>query len=405
MQLKIYLSSTFVDLVEHREKVYRQLRSLRHDVVAMEDYVAADKRPLNQCLQDVRNADVYIGIFAWRYGYIPTEANPESKSVTELELREAERLGKPRLIFLLKNTAPWPPSMMDATTGENEQGARIEALRNILQQERLAGMFETADELAVKVVSALYRWQLEASSAAAPADTHPVAKAGGQAMTREKHSLLWVPGSRLRVHFLDTHSLLHRRILRLAQIWSAYANINFEPSDDEDAEVRVTLNKEQGTYTYEGTRCLKVVHKEPTVNLGGLRADSAIDELEPVVLQVFGHILGLAHEHNNPDADIAWNKKKVYEQMSGPPLYWPKETVDRMYFSKWPRSRFPFAKPFDPYSIMAWPVPPEWTQDGLSIGSPVTLSPADKEFISRLYPYAESTVAKEPSKSKPAGGI
>ena len=61
MQLKIYISSTFEDLEQHRERVYRELRSLRHDVVAMEDYVAADKRPLDQCLQDVRDADVYVG--------------------------------------------------------------------------------------------------------------------------------------------------------------------------------------------------------------------------------------------------------------------------------------------------------------------------------------------------------
>ena len=60
--MKIYLSSTFADLEHHRERVYRELRSLRHDVVAMEDYVAADKRPVEQCLQDVRAADTYVGM-------------------------------------------------------------------------------------------------------------------------------------------------------------------------------------------------------------------------------------------------------------------------------------------------------------------------------------------------------
>lgn len=403
MQLKIYLSSTFVDLEQHREKIYRELRSLRHDVVAMEDYVAADKRPLDQCLQDVRSADVYVGIFAWRYGYIPTENNPEKKSVTELELREAERLGKPRLIFVLKNTAPWPPSMMDATTGDNEHGARINALRDALQEERLAGMFETADELAVKVVSALYRWQVDSSSSAAPSRAYPVADVSGQARPREGYNLLWLPGSRLRVRFLNGPSLLHRRVLRLAQIWSAYANISFEPSDDEAAEVRVAFKKDLGSWSYEGTRCLEVDSQEPTVNFGWLRTDSAIDELESVVLHEFGHVLGLAHEHNNPDAAISWNKETVYQQMGGPPNSWPKETIDQMVFSTWPRSRFPFNKPFDPNSITAFPIPPEWTLDGLSIGRNVTISPGDREFISRLYPYADAEVATESSKGKPAG--
>ena len=141
MSLKIYVSATFADLEQHRERVYQALRALRHDVIAMEDYVATDARPLDKCLRDVRQSDIYIGIFAWRYGYVPTKDNPRHKSITELELHEAERLGKPCLIFLLKSTAPWPPSMMDTTTGDNERGARMVALCDELQRERLFGMF------------------------------------------------------------------------------------------------------------------------------------------------------------------------------------------------------------------------------------------------------------------------
>jgi serralysin len=401
VQLKIYLSSTFVDLEAHRERVYRELRSLRHDVVAMEDYVAADKRPLEQCLQDVRSADLYVGVFAWRYGYVPTEGNPEGKSITELELAEAERLGKPRLIFVLKNTAPWPPSMMDATTGDGDRGVRINTLREALQEERLAGMFETADELAVKVVSAVYRWQIESSRTTPPAVADLPAEPGRPAAARQGHNLLWVPGARLRVRFLNGPSLLHRRVLRLAQIWTAYANISFEPSDDEAAEVRIAFNEGLGSWSYEGTHSLLVGHQEPTVNFGWLSVDSSIDEMESVVVHEFGHVLGLAHEHNNPDAAISWNKRTVYEQMGGPPNHWTRETVDRMFFDTWPRSRFPFAKPFDPGSVMAFPVPAEFTQDSLSIGRNVTISQGDREFVSRLYPYADSALDQEPIKKTP----
>src|SRR5207302_88059 len=95
VQLKIYISSTFIDLEQYRERVYKYLRSLGHDVIAMEDYVATDTRPLEKCLKDVRDAHVYVGIFAWRYGYIPIENNPEKKLITELELDEAKRVSKP----------------------------------------------------------------------------------------------------------------------------------------------------------------------------------------------------------------------------------------------------------------------------------------------------------------------
>ena len=390
LQLKIYLSSTFVDLEQHREKIYRGLRALRHDVVAMEDYVAADQRPVDQCLKDVRDADVYVGVFAWRYGYVPKDDNPEGRSITELELREAERLKKPRLIFLLKNTAPWPPSMMDATTGDNERGILINTLRDELQTKRLVSFFETADELALKVVNALYRWQMDSASQASSTSVPPATvDISGPAKARKDHVLLWEPGSRLRVRFMNGPALLHRRVLRLAQIWSAYANISFEASDDEDAELRVAFNEDQGSWAYEGAYCLQVSSAEPTMNFGWLRVDSAMDELESEVLTKFGFALGLAREHHNPDAGILWKKKTVYEQLRGPPHSWDKQMVDFQIFSTWDRNRFPFAKPFDAYSITAFPIPSDWTQDGFSIGSNVTISPGDREFISRLYPYAE----------------
>ena len=55
---KIYLSSTYKDLAEARAAVYRVLRKMGHDVVAMEDYVSSDQRPLDQCLADVAASDL-----------------------------------------------------------------------------------------------------------------------------------------------------------------------------------------------------------------------------------------------------------------------------------------------------------------------------------------------------------
>jgi hypothetical protein len=105
--LKIYISSTFSDLEPYREAVYKALRKLRHDVVAMEDYVATDKRPLDKCLADVESCDVYVGIFAWRYGYVPKKDNPQKQSITEREFRRAVEKDKQCLIFLMADEAPW----------------------------------------------------------------------------------------------------------------------------------------------------------------------------------------------------------------------------------------------------------------------------------------------------------
>jgi tetratricopeptide (TPR) repeat protein len=148
---RIYVSSTYGDLKDHREHVYRTLRQLNHDVVAMEDYVATDQRPLERCLADVAASDLYVGVFAHRYGYIPDKGNPEERSITELEYRYAKALGKPCLVFLLEPEAYWPATSMDAITGDNKSGGRIRALREELGRDRLVSFFSTADELAQQV--------------------------------------------------------------------------------------------------------------------------------------------------------------------------------------------------------------------------------------------------------------
>jgi len=64
---KVFVSSTFLDLKECRQQVSLVLRKMGHEDVAMEYYVAEDKRPVDKCLADVATCDLYVGIFAWPY--------------------------------------------------------------------------------------------------------------------------------------------------------------------------------------------------------------------------------------------------------------------------------------------------------------------------------------------------
>jgi len=79
-------------LEECRKKVAETLRQLGHTVIGMEDYTADGRPPLKKVLADIAECDAYLGIFAWRYGYIPREDNPRKLAITELEYREALRL-------------------------------------------------------------------------------------------------------------------------------------------------------------------------------------------------------------------------------------------------------------------------------------------------------------------------
>jgi uncharacterized protein DUF4062 len=146
--MKLYLSSTYIDLRRHRGILSRALRKSGYEVVMMEEYVARDQRVEFACKGDVVACDIYVGIFAWRYGHIPSDDNAERLSVTEMEYAAACAKRMTCLTFLLEEKARWPKAQKDADL------ARINDLRGRLQKQ-CSAYFATADELAVEVLAAL----------------------------------------------------------------------------------------------------------------------------------------------------------------------------------------------------------------------------------------------------------
>ncbi|MBN1452126.1 MAG: HEAT repeat domain-containing protein, partial [Anaerolineales bacterium] len=149
---KIYVSSTFNDLEACRRQVSLVIRKMGHEDVAMEYYIAEDKRPIDKCLEDVANCDLYIGIFAWRYGWVPKKSNPKKLSITELEYRQAVKTKKTCLIFLLDDKALWLPALSD------DNRKRVKKLRDELSEEHGAGLFTSAENIGSVVAPAIHEW-------------------------------------------------------------------------------------------------------------------------------------------------------------------------------------------------------------------------------------------------------
>lgn len=151
---KIYISSTYEDLIEYRGAVAQTILKMKQTVVAMEYYTASDERPLDKCLADVGTCDIYLGIFAFRYGYVPRGKNARKLSITELEYEEAKKRDKRCLIFLADERR-WPMIKSDYYTGDGKRGDRIDNLRNRLSERHQCTMFESPDGLAAAVSAAL----------------------------------------------------------------------------------------------------------------------------------------------------------------------------------------------------------------------------------------------------------
>ncbi len=148
---KIYVSSTFVDLTEHRRAVSLAIRRLGHIDVAMEYYVAENLRPVDRSVRDASTCDLYLGIFARRYGYCPPG---ERCSITELEFRAAREANVDCLCFLVPDSdGDWPAEFTE--TGDS--AGKLAALRAELSERYLSGFFHTPDELAAVASAAIVR--------------------------------------------------------------------------------------------------------------------------------------------------------------------------------------------------------------------------------------------------------
>ncbi len=143
------ISSTARDLPEHRDKVMHACQRLgMFHPGMMEHLTATDANALEVSLEMANKADIYIGMFAFRYGYIP---EGESVSVTEAEYNRAVERKIPRLIFLMSDDHPVKPS--DVETGEGAEKLRL--FKERLKKDRVVGSFSSADDLLAQVIQAL----------------------------------------------------------------------------------------------------------------------------------------------------------------------------------------------------------------------------------------------------------
>ncbi|HQY90367.1 peptidase [Caldilinea sp.] len=198
---------------------------------------------------------------------------------------------------------------------------------------------------------------------------------------------LWKPGMTLRVRFLDGDPVIQQRLQPFAHVWSKHANLKFVFGNDPNAEIRISF-KQRGSWSYIGTDCLGIPKNQATMNFGWLTRETDDTEYSRVVTHEFGHAVACIHEHQNPAANIPWDKPVVYRYYSGPPNNWTKDQVDVNLFQTYDRTQTQFSA-FDPQSIMLYPIPNDFTIGDFEVGWNSALSDVDKQFVGTIYPFAQ----------------
>ena len=145
---KVMISSTALDLPEHRKVVLDACLRQSMFPVMMEQLAAVDADAIEESLRIVNEADIYLGIFAYRYGYIPKGYDI---SITEMEYKCALERGIPCLIFLMDKDHPVKPT--DVETGDG--AIKLGAFKKHLEVEHVVNFFKSPAELQAQVIDSL----------------------------------------------------------------------------------------------------------------------------------------------------------------------------------------------------------------------------------------------------------
>lgn len=185
--LKVFISSTSTDLRLYREKVEKSLLASGFLPIMMENFPAMDADAIKACRDKVYEADIFIGIYAHRYGYIPQNS---TISITEMEFNWATERGIPRLVFVVDPAMQW--------TGEVEQGEaqeKLAAFKRRVDTTLVRATFDTPDNLGLEVSLALQRYGAETvikSAAVQPNQSREMQAAMPKETRLDSNTEVWV---------------------------------------------------------------------------------------------------------------------------------------------------------------------------------------------------------------------
>ncbi len=144
MKKTVFISSTFIDLKDERNKVWECLEKYDVIVKGMEEFGARKTDPLTTCLLELQHSDIYVGIIGMRFG---SEDPKSQKSFTQLEYEQAIASDKEILIYIIdEETADVKPNIIQFDKYE-----KLAAFKKTLKEKHTIDTFSNAQDLVSKL--------------------------------------------------------------------------------------------------------------------------------------------------------------------------------------------------------------------------------------------------------------
>ncbi len=143
--VRVFVSSTWIDLQPEREAVERVFQKLRETkFVGMEYFGSRGDSTMQASVDEVDRSAVFVGIIGGRYG----------SGITEAEYRRALQKGLP-CFFYFKDDSQIKEGNRDV---EPEKSAQLTEFKRELRERHIGTIFSNPDQLATCVSTDLHNW-------------------------------------------------------------------------------------------------------------------------------------------------------------------------------------------------------------------------------------------------------
>ena len=192
----------------------------------------------------------------------------------------------------------------------------------------------------------------------------------------------------LKVSFMDGADAWNTRVKgkvrEIVKEWEDYADVKFDFAATNSPDIKITLEQGVGKPygLYQSHYGPESQGKSPSMWLI-FKPKTGDGELKATILHEFGHALGLIHEQKRPDSGIEWIPDKVYEEYAY--TQWCKAKIYEQVMKPFELA-LKAKTPFDETSIMIYPIKAGLAKN-IVVGWMSDLSPMDKAFISKPYPF------------------
>lgn len=168
-RLRVFVSSTSEDLTSYRDAVVNIILRLDLYPVFMETFNSTDRSPLQLCYDKVQQADIFVGIYAHRYGHIPSQEsyyisrNGErhysdgDKGITHLEYLWALEKGIKTLLYIVSDIdkkndpLPWPTKYIEQGSGRT----KLDSFKQTILKNHSVNFYYSPDHLASQVATSV----------------------------------------------------------------------------------------------------------------------------------------------------------------------------------------------------------------------------------------------------------